>query len=969
MNIKMNKLTIIFLILMVAIPIFSFNVGATESTITNSFKITGQEYRSIVVRSDGVMFAVGYDTGSPAKIKIYKSIDDGATWSENASYSSQLSSTSALSCCIGVDNDDIIHFFYVRHSTTYRLTHYYLETTGSWVNDGDVFSDTQISFSSYSCDVCFDSENMYVVWAYVNSVGSKLKYRLYNFILSTWGSEETLKSGGTIKNPSIIKYNDDLYAFYQLGSNINYAKFHNSNSTWTYNHDLVSSITYKYERPKSLLYNSKLYVFYQGNSSTNDKYQILYKSLSVSTWSSQSVLYSDVLYDQREPTVSVNSNGNLNVVWSGKDTYSSTYYQLRQCVYSSGTWGDVAFVSSGATDKRYSHLCYQDYPTFTWLVSGVSIAYADDTNDDLEYIDSDSLIWYSDDEYQGDFEFDANNNIGTLNTGCTMNVGYKDVEFKYQVPTTINATGFDLLVSDQMHGYDPDLSNYDFYINGESMGNPTEWKEYSGNYVLRWTFASDKVITNSEILFELWHDELVGGTSAYWNIGVSCNYEDLDGDGIATMRYSNTYPNGAFDGTWLAKDVAYQLYFNTISFVEDETDVTYNSISAINTTYYVGESVSLTYTIKSSDLVYDNHVRIWNDDTATEITAGTMQGFPYLTQHQVETIGFVPFTSANYTAHLYINSVEVDNVSFFADDHINSDMHVFTYPNPSTVGQKIWVKYNFDHPSNKSGAIFLSLTPNLNSYISVNYLLDGDNGFWTCTHDTVGIYYYIMAVDINGNGTYGIVNNGVHAHYVRSEHGNNYFTLGGYNLRLNTEGIVTQIVNGECNMVSGNCYIYDNNQLVKTITGSPFSYNYEIHTAGLHTVEMRLITNVTTVLCTQNYSVSTYTGEEDIEQIEDSGYAIRDWIYNNSGDFGIFIAGVLIILGFMFIPFALVLYVNVTYNKNVSLGDIHWSIYLIFAIVGVIVVVQLHLADLWIILLICVVSIAITVISYNGRNG
>ncbi|GAH46833.1 unnamed protein product, partial [marine sediment metagenome] len=122
-------------------------------------------------------------------------------------------------------------------------------------------------------------------------------------------------------------------------------------------------------------------------------------------------------------------------------------------------------------------------------------------------------------------------------------------------------------------------------------------------------------------------------------LGVSCGYEDLDGDGIATMRYSNTYPNGVFDGTWIAKDVSYQLYYNIIQFVEDETPVDYNTITFVNTTYYAGESVPLTYTIKASDLVYDNYVRIWNDDTATEITLGSMQGFPYLCTHQVETIG------------------------------------------------------------------------------------------------------------------------------------------------------------------------------------------------------------------------------------------------------------------------------------------------------------------------------------------
>ncbi|GAH46832.1 unnamed protein product, partial [marine sediment metagenome] len=254
------------------------------------------------------------------------------------------------------------------------------------------------------------------------------------------------------------------------------------------------------------------------------------------------------------------------------------------------------------------------------------------------------------------------------------------------------------------------------------------------------------------------------------------------------------------------------------------------------------------------------------------------------------------------------------------------------------------------------------------NYMVVNYLSDGADGWWTTSHDTVGIYYYIMAVDTTGNGTYGIVNNGIHPHTVRSEHGNNLFALRWTNLRLGIDGTTTQTVSGESNMVSGNCYIYDNNQLVKTITESPFHFSYTVQTAGLHTVEMRLITNLTIILCTQNYTVTTYSGEDEVEQVEDSGYVIRDYIYNQWGDFGIFIAGVGIILGFMLIPFFLVLGINVKFNKNISISDLHWSIYLIFAIVGVAVTVMLHIADLWLILLIVVVCITIAVVIFKGNR-
>lgn len=979
--IKINKIAIVFLILMLAFPIFSFNVGATESEVQSGEYITPFQMIEICVSSNGTLYSMGNKYGSPYHdLTCYVSYDNGANWSIFQQVDGNCIGMGAMA----IDSKDDLHFIYFEYTGAGEL---YLWRYRTYDNSEDTWADeiawkTLTGYHWINSDGCrgadlyIDSnDNIYATFSAEESGtydNEYVYYKWYSSSSDTWSALTNIYSGDTavsnLFGVTICHVANKIRIAYGYQGIIR--EYVYDETTYTYSTSNLSNVNYNSRNPDYTVYESTIHLTYEGKTSTSDdEYAIIYMKNSGS-WSSQTTIHEDILYDQYYPNLAINSDGTVNIIWVGKGYISSSYQQLKQCSYSSGSWGEVGYITTGQDNKIACRLNYQNYPTFCRLGGGISILYYNSTDDGLRYVDSGSLSWYSggDDGYEGDFEFDANSNIGTLDTGCTMNVAGKEVEFKYQVPLTINATGFDILVSPDQHSYAGDKSTYDLFINGESMGNPTEWKAYGSNWVLRWTFADEKVITNSEILFEVWNDQLVAGYS-YWYLGVSCNYEDLDGDGIATMRYSSTYPNGVFDGTWLAKDVAYQLYYNVISFVEDETPVDYNTISATNTTYYVGESVSLTYTVKSSDLVYDNYVRIWNDDTATEVTLGTMQGFPYLCTHQVETIGFVPFTSANYTAHLYINNVETDNVSFFADEHINPEMYVFSYPNPSKVGQKIWVSYKFDHPSNKSGAIFLCNSPNLNSYESVYYLSDGDSGFWTRTFDSVGIYYFIMAVDIDGNGTYGIVSNGVHPHYVRSEHGNNYFTLGGYNLRLNEEGTVTQIASGECNMVSGNVFLYDNNQLVKTITESPFSYNYEIHTAGLHTVEMRLITNVTTVLCTQNYTVTTYSGEDDIEQVEDTGNAIRDYIYDNFGDFGIFMAGVLIILGFMLIPLILVLYVNVHFHKNMDVGDIHWSLYLIFAIVGVAVTVILHIADKWLILLIVVACITIAVVIFKGSRA
>ena len=592
----------------------------------------------------------------------------------------------------------------------------------------------------------------------------------------------------------------------------------------------------------------------------------------------------------------------------------------------------------------WSNITYFTFETFS--LGGFKLYF-----DDIVYSTQTQV---SEDECEYIYMTDRYSYIGNIDSSCSRPSDKKTIETRYNVPVKMNITGVDLAIPTDQYNDDPDLSNYFLTFNGLDVETPQCFIEYSYYYVLRWEL--DVELTNEIPLMEFTHSQKTSW-GRYWFFMIGCYSSiDLDNDGEVNYKESTT-ADGTYNGQLWAYDLAYQLYYEDIQFPDDETYFDNDYIYIINKTHYCGEPVGLTYTL--STMASDTHLRIWNDDTAVEVNDVS---FPYLCPTTSETIGFIAETSANYTAKLYRNSVELDNVSFFVNDFKNPANYVYTMPNPCFEGESYLVKYAFDNTEGYDGAIFLSSTPDYRNYYEIHYVLDSTSGSYTQMQNAPCTLYYIMAV--NKNGTYYVVDNGIHPHTVKSKSMKNYFTLGSSHLTLQ-DGETRQSIYGETTHVGGNCKIYDNGKLVYTITESPFTEFYKITTAGNHKVEMRLITNETTVLFTQNYTVS---GISEDEYIEDTSYIVRDWAYDLYGDFGVFLLGVGVVLGFMFIPFALVLYVNVSFNKNIALGDLHWSIYLIFAIIGVIVDVQLHLAEQWIILLMCVVSIAIAVLSWNGNR-
>jgi len=645
---------------------------------------------------------------------------------------------------------------------------------------------------------------------------------------------------------------------------------------------------------------------------------------------------SDDSWDSFSCSSSYGHEGWINITHISGNVMNYSFFN------SDGTLRDYIVTGTCTTDDWESFSYIKVYDK-AYSTSGTYVLYLDEIIISTEQKGTKDICEYR-------YMTDRYGYVGNVNSYCARQSNEVTIETRYNVPVSLNLTGIDLCVTTEQYSDDDDLNNYRLTINNFPMLSPVCFFKYSTDYILRWIV--DVELTNQIPILEFSHyKETYSGRN--WQVVASCNnMVDLDNDGEVHYK-ETTEPDGKYNGRITYSDLAYQMYYEDIHFPDDEDYYENDYISVINETHYCGEATWLTYLLTT--LESDSYVRVWNDDTSMEVDDAM---FPYKCPSTSESIGFIAETNANYTAKLYRNSVELDNVSFYVNDFRNPSNYVYTMPFPSFEGESYYVKFAYDNADNYDGAIFLSNTPDYRNYFEIHYVFDGESGSYIQVQNAPVTLFYILASE--KNGTYYVVNNGIHKHVVKSKSMLNYFTLGATHLSL-SDGETRQSISGETTHLAGNCKIYDNNKLVYVIEESPFYEFYKVTTSGNHKVEMRLVTNETIILHTLNYTVS---GEEDIVPEVSISETIVNWIKEQWGDLGIMITAFAIAIGVMLIP--LIIQIKSSQlNANVTFP---WIVYVIFGIMGVLVDVYIGLLPVYTILLLSIVGIASGIGIYYSRT-
>ncbi|GAI23179.1 unnamed protein product, partial [marine sediment metagenome] len=107
--------------------------------------------------------------------------------------------------------------------------------------------------------------------------------------------------------------------------------------------------------------NNYVHIVWQWKNPNKDEWAIKYVKVTDS-WQPTEILEGPTSYPQRNPTILLDSDGNLHVVWQGKHSGSPDYYQIRYRKHTD-SWSPVQNLTSASLDQENPNLIWAWWPT------------------------------------------------------------------------------------------------------------------------------------------------------------------------------------------------------------------------------------------------------------------------------------------------------------------------------------------------------------------------------------------------------------------------------------------------------------------------------------------------------------------------------------------------------------------------------------------------------------------------------
>lgn len=455
-------------------------------------------------------------------------------------------------------------------------------------------------------------------------------------------------------------------------------------------------------------------------------------------------------------------------------------------------------------------------------------------------------------------DFTGSSFKGVLTPSGTFNIGGKFIEISYNIQSTLQLNGFQLLVNKECGS---SVYNYYLKINGEPYSHVDCISDYSDNlYLLTWNLT--KLITNSNILFEVSCDN---------NLKIIRSSVPLD-DGSIGVKYHSSYSlfNGIYDGNSYNYDIAYRFAYYGFMY-ENETLDYDDTISCLKTIYEIGEPVNIEWT--TSLTIPNNYIHI--DHNGSEYTSF---GYPHILSGQLGNEIFTPIQTGNYKFYIVRNSITVCSFNVTVGHSENENYILFTYPNPSIVGEfKIYYKYN--NENGNRGVITTSEFNYFNSSpIFQSYVNSNTSGNLSCSVSSASIYkYYVTLYEIILDG--GIIQPSMliqKIHYILSSYINNEIhTIPEFTGECNNKHPLHVIIYGTHNMLGSNVYITMNGLKISGDIGQIRDFRINIDITKPKEYIFRLIVethNQTIELKNVTLSVSELIIKEESRPILEAPY-------------------------------------------------------------------------------------------------
>jgi len=383
-------------------PSYTVKTSASyASTQTNN-------QRKLARTSDGTLWCVYHRSdGSYNQVYASYSTNDGETWTEE-----QLTNVSGNQYypSIAIDSQDNIHVVWRGYgwgsNTNRNNIRYRKRTSSGWQSHEAV---TDISYHQYDPAIAVDSQdNIHAVWCGggwgTNTSYNNIQYRKRTS--SGWQTQESVTdTNNNQSRPAIaIDSNDNVHVVWQgkgWGTNtanddIQYRK--RTSSGWQTQEDVTDKTDYQQSPSIAIDSNDDIHVVWYGYGwGTNTSYyNIRYRKRTSSGWQSHEAV-TDKDNNQYDPTIAIDKNDNIHVVWHGQGWGSNpSYYNIQYRKRTSSGWQ----TQEGLTDVT----AYQYSPNCIWALhptvsgekpnrtkTGYAFVWVDGST--IKFYKSDDLAW------------------------------------------------------------------------------------------------------------------------------------------------------------------------------------------------------------------------------------------------------------------------------------------------------------------------------------------------------------------------------------------------------------------------------------------------------------------------------------------------------------------------------------------------------------------------------------------------
>jgi hypothetical protein len=352
------------------------NTVTDATVVASAYDTYGNGGRKLVRLENGWLVAGVHDSTNK-QLKLFKSSDNGATWSQMCYIQNGTVDLSRFSLS---NKDNFVYVLYVFYDTAGNKYILFNKIDALTVTNTNQFSssqsiETQTDFGNVSLTINSAGTELHAAWASKNSTyPNSLNIRYVKGTINgdgsvTWGSVEQRTtqntSGQDYTNPTIVTRGDGypviIYQYGGSGTTLRQIVAHVfDGASWTAK-TIYNVSSYDQSSPSAIfvpqsvngLANGRIWVAWHGTDSTdttNNNIRVSFSDDGGATWSAMQKLTSGNSYGQAYPTITVNKNNELFVLWYGIDGVSS-YTSIRMIKYN-GSWGSITTVSQGTANHK-----------------------------------------------------------------------------------------------------------------------------------------------------------------------------------------------------------------------------------------------------------------------------------------------------------------------------------------------------------------------------------------------------------------------------------------------------------------------------------------------------------------------------------------------------------------------------------------------------------------------------------------